>query len=79
MESDGVPNTYDMLGAHCATLISESSDLPKVRNCNWGSDDLYFQERMARPKIKLYLDIVSPFAYLAFHVIRVSESLKDSC
>lgn len=27
---------------------------------------------MPSPKITLYMDIVSPFAYLAFHVLRVS-------
>ena len=28
---------------------------------------------MATPKLTLYVDIVSPFAYLAFYVIRVSS------
>ena len=28
---------------------------------------------MARPSLVLYLDVVSPFAYLAFHVVTVSE------
>lgn len=27
---------------------------------------------MAAPKITLYFDVVSPFAYIAFHVLRVS-------
>jgi len=27
---------------------------------------------MAKPKLTLYLDIVSPFAYLAFHLVSVS-------
>lgn len=27
---------------------------------------------MAAPKVTLYFDVVSPFAYLAFHVLRVS-------
>lgn len=27
---------------------------------------------MAAPKITLYFDIVSPFAYMAFHILRVS-------
>lgn len=27
---------------------------------------------MATPKLTLYVDLVSPFAYLAFHVVRVS-------
>lgn len=27
---------------------------------------------MASPKIALYLDVVSPFAYMAFHILRVS-------
>lgn len=26
---------------------------------------------MAAPKITLYIDVVSPFAYIAFHVLRV--------
>lgn len=30
---------------------------------------------MAQPKLKLYVDIVSPYAYLAFHVVRVRERL----
>ena len=28
---------------------------------------------MPRPSLVLYLDVVSPFAYLAFHVVTVSE------
>lgn len=32
---------------------------------------------MAQPKLKLYVDIVSPYAYLAFHVIRVRGSLDN--
>ena len=28
---------------------------------------------MARPSLVLYLDVVSPFAYLAFYVVTVSE------
>jgi len=31
---------------------------------------------MARPKLTLYLDIVSPFAYLAFHVTHYSPAFK---
>lgn len=27
---------------------------------------------MAAPKITLYFDVVSPFAYIAFHALRVS-------
>lgn len=27
---------------------------------------------MSKPKLALYLDVVSPLAYLAFHVVRVS-------
>ena len=27
---------------------------------------------MARPKLVLYIDVVSPFAYLAFHILHVS-------
>jgi hypothetical protein len=27
--------------------------------------------RMARPKITLYVDTVSPFAYLAYYILRV--------
>ena len=30
---------------------------------------------MAKPTLVLYVDIVSPFAYLAFHVITVSDVL----
>jgi lipopolysaccharide export LptBFGC system permease protein LptF len=30
---------------------------------------------MAAPKITLYYDIVSPFAHIAFHILRVSISL----
>ena len=39
---------------------------------------------MAPPKVTLYVDIVSPFAYIAFHVLKVSlvarslGSLPDS-
>lgn len=28
---------------------------------------------MGRPSLVLYLDVVSPFAYLAFHIVRVSK------
>ena len=27
---------------------------------------------MAAPRLTLYFDIISPFAYLAFHIVRVS-------
>lgn len=30
---------------------------------------------MATPKITLYFDIVSPFAYIAFHVLRVCMAI----
>ena len=30
---------------------------------------------MAKPSLKLYFDILSPFAYIAFHVIRVRAAL----
>lgn len=30
---------------------------------------------MAKPKLVLYVDVVSPFAYLAFHILNVSGSL----
>jgi len=33
---------------------------------------------MARPKLTLYLDIVSPFAYMAFYITRVCQRL-DWC
>lgn len=33
---------------------------------------------MAKPKLTLYVDTVSPFAYLAFYVIMVSEIFCDS-
>lgn len=36
---------------------------------------LFCCENMAAPKITLYLDVVSPFAYMAFHVLRVRVSL----
>jgi 2-hydroxychromene-2-carboxylate isomerase len=29
---------------------------------------------MSQPKITFYVDIVSPFAYIAFHVLKVSSS-----
>jgi len=32
---------------------------------------------MAKPKLVLYLDVVSPFAYLAFHIVRTSPVFKD--
>ncbi|KAI9791913.1 MAG: hypothetical protein M1833_001295 [Piccolia ochrophora] len=32
---------------------------------------------MAKPQITLYVDIVSPFAYLAFHVLRTSPLFAD--
>ncbi len=32
---------------------------------------------MARPKITLYVDTVSPFAYLAYRILRVC-SLRES-
>lgn len=28
-----------------------------------------------KPKITLYVDIVSPFAYMAYYILRVSASL----
>jgi hypothetical protein len=28
---------------------------------------------MAKPRIKLYFDTVSPFAYMAFYALKVSE------
>ena len=28
---------------------------------------------MARPKLTLYVDIISPFAYMAFYVLQVSR------
>ena len=31
---------------------------------------------MAAPKITLYLDTVSPFAYIAYYVLRVSNMLR---
>lgn len=30
---------------------------------------------MAKPKLVLYVDVVSPFAYLAFHILNVSGFL----
>jgi len=32
---------------------------------------------MAQPKITLYIDIVSPFAYIAFHVLKNSPAFKQ--
>ena len=29
---------------------------------------------MAPPKIKLYLDVVSPFGYIAFHILQVRRN-----
>ncbi len=34
---------------------------------------------MAKPKLTLYLDIVSPFAYLAFHLVSVSLVSSSCC
>lgn len=31
---------------------------------------------MGAPKITLYVDIVSPFAYIAFHVLKVGQGFK---
>ncbi|KAL2265603.1 hypothetical protein VTJ83DRAFT_6703 [Remersonia thermophila] len=31
---------------------------------------------MARPKVKLYIDIVSPFAYIAYHILRHHNVFK---
>jgi len=30
---------------------------------------------MAKPKLTLYFDIISPFGYLAYYITRVSECL----
>ena len=35
-------------------------------------------ENMSKPKLTLYIDLISPFVYLAFHVIRVSISSRNS-
>ncbi|GAB7358250.1 hypothetical protein MBLNU230_g0401t1 [Neophaeotheca triangularis] len=32
---------------------------------------------MARPKLTLYLDVISPFAYMAFHITKNSPVFKD--
>ncbi|KAL2057143.1 hypothetical protein ABVK25_002882 [Lepraria finkii] len=32
---------------------------------------------MGKPSLKLYIDVVSPFAYIAFHVVRTSPVFKD--
>ncbi|KAL6716501.1 hypothetical protein ACLMJK_006068 [Lecanora helva] len=32
---------------------------------------------MARPQLVLYIDVISPFAYLAFHVVRTSAAFKQ--
>lgn len=34
---------------------------------------------MARPKITLYVDTVSPFAYVAYHILRVSCVPPHTC
>lgn len=31
---------------------------------------------MGAPKITLYVDIVSPFAYIAFHVLKVGQMIQ---
>ena len=31
---------------------------------------------MGKPSLKLYIDVVSPFAYIAFHVVRVSQQYR---
>jgi hypothetical protein len=36
------------------------------------SSTLAQSDKMAVPQITLYVDIVSPFAYIAFHVLKVS-------
>ena len=33
---------------------------------------------MAHPRLKLYVDTVSPFAYEAYYILRASLSLVDS-
>ena len=33
---------------------------------------------MAKPKLVLYVDVVSPFAYFAFHILTVRLSLQHS-
>ena len=35
------------------------------------------QNMVARPKITLYVDTVSPFAYEAYWILRVSETCND--
>lgn len=32
---------------------------------------------MARPKLTVYLDIISPFAYMAFYVTKVGWTCKE--
>lgn len=34
---------------------------------------------MGVPKITLYVDIVSPFAYIAFHILKVRQGSNNSC
>jgi hypothetical protein len=33
---------------------------------------------MAAPKVTLYFDVVSPFSHIAFHVLKVSDSMLAS-
>ena len=50
--------------------------LPKRSSCSPPTSLIAIQkslEIMSKPKLTLYVDTVSPFAYLAFHIIRVSN------
>jgi len=50
--------------------LDESRSLGKLLPSGW---NLFIEAvaSMVRPKITLYVDIVSPFAYLAYYTLRV--------
>lgn len=56
------------------TIVVISRERTKRRDwgCRTTSDEL----TMARPKLTLYLDIVSPFAYMAFYITKVRQPLS---
>ena len=47
-------------------------EIPLLEYKQYSRDHLFIN--MARPKLTLYIDTVSPFAYLAFHLLRVRSS-----
>lgn len=46
-------------------LSKHSASVPQV-------DNAFETRNMARPKLTVYLDVVSPFGYMAFYMTRVS-------